>query len=186
MKPDEGDGKEAGVTRRSSSDQNGRRLGVALLAGLAVLGGAHPTRPTVDAEGRALAATAVTPPGIAAPAQVVREIREALAQAIQRFEAKDAPGVLTHVSDQYWTGPLTKAAIRAQILALFQIYDVLQARVRIDDVRMVGEHAWVYSSGEVTGRLPILGSWMSLYGWERELEVARREGGAWRLYGYQQ
>jgi hypothetical protein len=185
MKPDEGGGREGGVTRRSSSAPRGRRLGVALLAGLAVLGGAHPTRPTVD-EGRALAATAATPPGIAAPAQVVRELREALAQAIQRFEAKDAPGVLTHVSDRYWTGPLTKAAIRAQILALFQIYDVLQARVRIDDVRMVGEHAWVYSSGEVTGRLPILGSWMSLYGWERELEVARREGGAWRLYGYQQ
>lgn len=173
------------MTRRSSSGQNGRRLAVALLAGLAVLGGARPTRCTVDAEaeGRALAAT---PPGIAAPAQVVRELREALAQAVQRFEAKDAPGVLTHVSDQYWTGPLTKAAIRAQILALFQIYDVLRARVRIDDVRMVGEHAWVYSSGEVTGRLPILGAWMSLYGWERELEVARREGGAWRLYGYQQ
>ena len=173
------------MTRRSSSGQNGRRLAAALLAGLAVLGSAHPTRCTVDAEaqGRVLAAT---PPGIAAPAQVVRELREALAQAVQRFEAKDAPGVLTHVSDQYWTGPLTKAAIRAQILALFQIYEVLQARVRIDDVRMVGEHAWVYSSGEVTGRLPILGSWMSLYGWERELEVARREGGTWRVYGYQQ
>jgi hypothetical protein len=94
--------------------------------------------------------------------------------------------VLAHVSDRYWTGPLTKPALRAQLFALFQLYEALQARVRIDDVRLVGEHAWVYSTGEVSGRLPVVGSWMALYTWERELEVARRENGVWRLYGYQQ
>jgi hypothetical protein len=116
---------------------------------------------------------------------VGRALSAALAQATASFEAKDAPGVLAHVSEQYRTGPLTKATVRAQLLALFQLYDSLRARVRIDEVRMVGDHAWVYSSGEVTGRLPLLGSWMTVYWWERELEVARPEGGVWRLYGYQ-
>ncbi|HEV8310833.1 MAG TPA: hypothetical protein VGW35_24500 [Methylomirabilota bacterium] len=121
-----------------------------------------------------------------APARVVQELQAALGQAIQRFEAKDAPGVLALVSDQYRTGPLTKTAIRGQLLTMFQVYEVLRARIRIDEVRMVGEQAWVYSTGEVTGRLPLIGQWMSLFWWERELEVARRENGVWRLYGYQQ
>ena len=94
--------------------------------------------------------------------------------------------MLAHVSDRYWTSPLTKPALRAQLTALFQIYEVLQARVGIDEVRLVGEHAWVYSTGEVSGRLPFVGAWMTVYGWEWELEVARRENGVWRLYGYQQ
>jgi hypothetical protein len=146
---------------------------VLLLAGLLL----HPGRS---------APRAADPPGAPAPAPVIRELRATVAQAVQRFEAKDEAGVLAHVSDQYRTGPLTKPAVRAQLLALFQVYDVLRASVRIDDVRMVGEHAWVYSTGEVTGRLPFLGHWMTLYAWQRELEVARREGFAWRLYGYQQ
>ncbi|MGH7319725.1 MAG: hypothetical protein ACRELA_08885 [Candidatus Rokuibacteriota bacterium] len=145
----------------------------------------------VPARHSAVMAQAPTPPpprlpGIVAPALVIQALRDTLAQAVQRFEARDLAGVLAHVSDQYWTGPLTKATIRAQLLAVFQLYDAVQARVRIDDVRMVGEHAWIYSTGEVSGRLPILGSWMTLYAWERELEVARREGKAWRLFGYQQ
>jgi hypothetical protein len=132
------------------------------------------------------AAGQTAPHGRPAPPGVARELGEALVQAIQRLEAKDLEGVLTHVSDRYWTGPLTKPVLRGQLLALFQVYETLQARVRIDDVRLVGEHAWVYSTGEVSGRLPVVGSWMTLYAWERELEVARRESGVWRLYGYQQ
>ena len=58
--------------------------------------------------------------------------------------------------------------------------------MRIDDVRMVGEHAWVYSTGEVTGRLRWLGGSVPVLSWQRELEVARRENGRWRLYGDQQ
>lgn len=62
----------------------------------------------------------------------------------------------------------------------------MRARVRLDEARLVGEHAWITSTGEVTARLPFLGQWVVLYEWERELEVARREGGAWRLFGAQQ
>ena len=125
-------------------------------------------------------------PGAAAPAGVVREVEAGLARAVQRFEARDVAGVLAQVSEQYRTGPITKAAIREQLLATYGLYDSVKATVRIDEVRMVGEHAWVYSTGEVSGRLRLLGTPMVFLSWERELEVVRREGGAWRLFGYQQ
>ena len=125
-------------------------------------------------------------PGVPAPPRVKEEIQRVLALAIRRFEAKDTAGVLEHVSDQYRTSPLTKPLLRDQLNALFQLYDAVRARVRVDEVRMVGEHAWVYSTGDVSGRLAILGGWMTLFSWGRELEVARLEGGRWRLYGYQQ
>ncbi len=164
-----------------------------MLAALCLVVAAFASGGAEPAPARRAAMTAQAPapppprlPGIVAPAPITQELRETLAQAVRRFEARDLAGVLAHVSDQYWTGPLTKATIRAQLLAVFQLYDAVQARVRIDDARLVGEHAWVYSTGEVSGRLPILGAWMILYAWERELEVARREGKAWRLFGYQQ
>ena len=125
-------------------------------------------------------------PGAAAPAGVVREVEAGLARAVQRFEARDVAGVHAQVSEQYRTGPLTKAGIREQILTAYALYDSVKANVRIDEVRMVGEHAWVYSTGEVSGRLRLLGTPMVFLSWERELEVVRREGGAWRLFGYQQ
>ena len=131
-------------------------------------------------------AAQTAPPGAAAPAGVVREVEAGLARAVQRFEARDVAGVLAQVSEQYRTGPLTKSAIREQILAAYALYDSVKANVRIDEVRMVGEHAWVYSTGEVSGRLRLLGTPMVFLSWERELEVVRREGGAWRLFGYQQ
>jgi hypothetical protein len=132
------------------------------------------------------AQSAAPSPGAAAPAGVVREVEAGLAQAVQRFEARDVAGVLALVSEQYRTGPLTKAGIREQLLATYGLYDSVKATVRIDEVRMVGEHAWVYSTGEVSGRLRLLGTPMVFLSWERELEVVRREGGAWRLFGYQQ
>jgi hypothetical protein len=125
-------------------------------------------------------------PGVAAPPATVREIQSALQLAIHRFEARDVAGVLAHVSEQYRTGPFTKPGVREQLRAMYGVYDEVRARVRVDQVRMVGEHAWVYSSGDVSGRLPLLGSWVSILSWERELEVARRESGSWRLFGYQQ
>jgi hypothetical protein len=131
-------------------------------------------------------AAQTAPPGAAAPAGVVREVEAGLARAVQRFEARDVAGVLAQVSEQYRTGPLTKAGIREQILTAYALYDSVKANVRIDEVRMVGEHAWVYSTGEVSGRLRLLGTPMVFLSWERELEVVRREGGAWRLFGYQQ
>ena len=132
------------------------------------------------------AAQTAPAPGVAAPAGVVREVEAGLAQAVQRFEARDVAGVLALVSEQYRTGPLTKAGIREQLLTTYALYDSVKATVRIDEVRMVGEHAWVYSTGEVSGRLRLLGTPMVFLSWERELEVVRREGGAWRLFGYQQ
>lgn len=130
--------------------------------------------------------SAAPTPGVAAPAGVVREVEAGLAQAVQRFEARDVAGVLAQVSEQYRTGPITKAVLREQLLATYALYDSVKAKVRIDEVRMVGEHAWVYSTGEVSGRLRLLGTPIVFLSWERELEVVRREGGAWRLFGYQQ
>lgn len=129
---------------------------------------------------------AVSFPGRPAPAQVVSELRAALAQAEQRFEAKDAAGVLAYVSDQYRTGVFTKDVLRSQLVIIFQIYEALEARVRLEEVRMVGDRVWVYTTGEVSGLLPWLGRWMMLFQWEREPEVVRQESGVWRLLGYQQ
>ena len=134
------------------------------------------------ATGAALAAEQ----GVAAPAQVTKELQAALAQAVERFEARDVAGVLTRVSDQYRTGPFTKSGLREQLIAIYSLYDVVRARVRIDEVRMVDSHAWVYSTGEVSGQLPLVGTWVVFLSWQHELEVARREAGQWRLFGYQQ
>jgi hypothetical protein len=125
-------------------------------------------------------------PGYAAPPQVVAEIREVVEGAIARFHAMDERGLLALVSAQYRTDTLTKAGIADQLRTVFTLHDQVRARVRIDDVRMVGEHAWVYSTGQVSGRLRVVGSWILVASWQRELEVARREDGRWRLYGYQQ
>jgi hypothetical protein len=125
-------------------------------------------------------------PGAPAPPEVVEQVRGILARAVARFEARDTAGVLVHISDAYRTGPLTKAIIRDQLVGIFSIYDAVSAQVRVDHVRIVGEHVWIYSTGRVTGRVPLIGQWMHVLAWDRELEVARRENGAWRLYGYQQ
>ena len=124
--------------------------------------------------------------GSPAPPQTVAEIRQVLDAAVSRFEAMDEAGVLAHVSDQYRTGTLTKAGIAEQLRAVFAVHDQVRARVRIDEVRMVGGLAWVYSTGAVTGRLRLIGGSTPVLSWERELEVARRENGRWRLFGYQQ
>lgn len=125
-------------------------------------------------------------PGSPAPPQVIVEIQQTVDAAVTRFDARDMGGLLALVSDQYRTGPLTKAVVADQLRTVFALHDQVRARVRIDAVRMVGEHAWVYSTGEVTGRLRLLGGIIPVASWERELEVARRENGHWRLYGYQQ
>lgn len=123
------------------------------------------------------------PPGAPAPEPAARELRQALAAATARFEALDPAGVLAHVSDQYRNGPLTKASLREHLLAMFALYDTVRARIRVDEVRMVDGAAWVYSTGEISGRLRGVGAWITALSWEREPEVARREGAAWRLVG---
>lgn len=155
-----------------------RRDALRRVAGLALLGGGLGAR-----RGQA---TAQDLPGRPAPPAMVQDLRQALAHGVQRFEARDSAGVLALVSEAYRTGPLTKPAVRAQLLALFALYPQLRAPVKVDDVRLVGEHAWVYTTGEVNGFLPVANQWMTVLSWERELEVARREDGAWRLFGYQQ
>lgn len=126
------------------------------------------------------------PPGDPAPAEAVAELQQALADALQRFERMDLEGVLAHVSDRYRTGPLTKPTVRQQLLAMFAAHDAISARVRIDEVRMIGDRAWVYSTGDITGRLRFFGTPVVLLSWQQAPEVAWREGGRWRLIGDQQ
>jgi hypothetical protein len=152
-----------------------------------------PARPTPPAPSPAPAAkpgpaqAAPNPrPGVAASGAVVEEIRTTLAHAVERFQARDLEGVLAYVSDAYWTGPFGKRGVRSQLVALYQVNQQVRAQVRLDEVRLVGAHAWVWTTGEVTGQLAVVGQWLGLFAWERELEIARREQGAWRLYGYQQ
>jgi len=141
---------------------------------------------TTGAALRSATPASATASGAEAPDHVVAEIQQALDDAVRRFDAMDSAGVLAHVSDQYRTSPLTKPLLAEQLRAIFALHDQVRARVRIDEVRLVGEHAWIYSTGTVTGRLRWTGSSVPVLAWEHELEVARREGGRWRLFGYQQ
>ena len=139
---------------------------------------------------KALAAEAQEPgrvlPGGAASPNVVLELQQALTLAVERFQAMDQAGVLSHISNQYRTDSLTKATIGEQLRAMFALYDTVRAQVHIDEVRTAGEQAWVYSTGEVSGRIRGLGTWMPVLSWKHEAEVARREQRVWRLYGFQQ
>jgi len=120
-----------------------------------------------------------------APAQTVREIEAALQRAVERFEARDTAGVLSFVSDQYRTGPFTKAGVREQLVALYGVYDAVKAKVHVDTTQLAGGTVWVYTTGELSGRLRGIGAWIVVLAWRHELEVARREATGWRLYGYQ-
>ena len=124
-------------------------------------------------------------PGAPAPGAIVIELKQALALATTRLHAMDEAGVLSYVSDRYRSSSVTKSAIREQLRALFTLYEAVHAKVQIDDVRLAGEDAWVYSTGELSGRLRGLGTWMPILSWRHEPEVARRERGVWRLHGDQ-
>jgi len=151
-----------------------RRLAPGVWLALLILA-SGPSLPPARAQGPA--------PGAPVPEATRRELQQALAAATDRFQAMDVAGVLAHVSDRYRNGPINKASIREQLLTLFALYDTLRARVRVDDVRMVDGVAWVYSTGEVSGRLRGIGAWTTVLSWEREPEVARRERSVWRLRG---
>jgi len=125
-------------------------------------------------------------PGDPAPRKVLLELQQTLAHAIDRLRAMDEAGVLSHVSDRYRTDSLTKADVREQLRVMFALCDTLRAQVRIDEARTAGDQAWVYSTGEILGRLRWVGTWTPILSWRREPEVARREQGVWRLYGNQQ
>src|SRR5262245_33361223 len=137
-----------------------------------------PTAPSVSAPAPQPKTATPAPPGL------VAELRPIVETARQRFEARDAAGVLANVSERYRSGGLTKAGLREQLLSMFALYDTMRVRLTIDRVDLVDGAVWVYTSGEVTGRLPLLG-WMRVLGWQGQPEVARREGAAWRLFGFQ-
>jgi hypothetical protein len=122
---------------------------------------------------------------VAASPKVVLELQVALTVAIERFQAMDRTAVLSNISNQYRTDSVTKPAIAEQLRVMFTLYDRVRAQVHLDEVRTAGEHAWVFSTGEVSGRLRGLGTWTPILSWKHEPEVARREQGVWRLYGYQ-
>lgn len=119
-----------------------------------------------------------------APPELIAELRPIVESARQRFEARDAGGVLANVSDQYRSAGLTKAGLREQLFSMFTLYDAMRVRLTVDRVQLVDGAVWIYTSGEVTGHLRFLG-WMTVLTWQNEPEVARREGAAWRLFGFQ-
>jgi hypothetical protein len=131
-------------------------------------------------------ATPAPQPKVATPAppELITELRPIVERARQRFEARDAGGVLANVSEQYRSAGMTKAGLREQLLSMFALYDTMRVRLTVDRVQLVDGAVWVYTSGEVSGRLPLLG-WMRVLTWQNEPEVARREGSAWRLVGFQ-
>jgi hypothetical protein len=131
-------------------------------------------------------ATTTATPRVATPAPpgTAEELAAVVEQARRRFVAKDAGGVLAHVADNYRSSGFTKPAVRQQLLTLYSLYEELRARVRLDHVEMVGGDVWFYTTGEITGRMPFLG-WVTVLSWQREPEVARRQGGVWRLVGFQ-
>jgi hypothetical protein len=132
------------------------------------------------------ASGATTTPRVASPAPpgTAEGLREVVEQARQRFVAKDAAGVLAHLAENYRSSGLTKADVRQQLLTLYSLYEELRARVQLDHVEMVDGDVWLYTTGEVTGRLPLVG-WVTVFSWQREPEVARRQGAVWRLVGFQ-
>jgi len=159
-----------------------RRVGFALVltawvSGSAPLGAQDQSGPAPVPDGR---------PGYPAPPEIVAEIQQSVDLAVSRFQAMDEAGLLAMVSPYYRTGTLTKRGIAEQLRTVFTLHDRVRVRVRIDDIRMVGDSAWVYSTGQVTGRVRLFGGTVVVASWERELEVGRRENGRWRLYGYQQ
>jgi hypothetical protein len=157
-----------------------RVLALLLLAfGAAVVPAAVRGQAPAPPEGRP-----APPEGRPAPPEVVGELRRAVEQARQRFEARDAGALLATVSEQYRSEGVTKPALRQQILGIYALYDVLRARVAVDQVELVEGTAWVYTTGDVSGVLPVLGR-VTVLAWERQPEVARREGVAWKLFGFQ-
>jgi hypothetical protein len=119
-----------------------------------------------------------------APPELIGELRPIVERARQRFEARDVAGVLAHVSEQYRSGGFTKADLRQQVLAMFALYEAMRTKVTIDQVQLVNGGVWVYTTGEISGRLPFLG-WVTVLTWQNEPEAVRREEAGWRLFGFQ-
>jgi hypothetical protein len=135
---------------------------------------------STSASGTGSAPRVATP----APPGTAEELGAVVEQARLRFVARDAAGVLAHVADNYRSAGFTKPDVRQHLLTLYSVYEELRARVRVDHVEIVDGDVWFYTTGEVTGRLPLVG-WVPVLSWQREPEVARRLGHVWRLVGFQ-
>jgi hypothetical protein len=167
------------------ADDRARDAGARRRAGIGRAGADQAAPATSSPAAPSPAAPAPQPKTVTeASPQLVAELRPVVERARLRFEARDAGGVLTNVSEQYRSAGLTKAGLREQLLAMFALYEAMRVRLSIDRVQLVDGAVWVYTSGEVTGRLPLLG-WMTVLAWQGQPEVARREGAAWRLIGFQ-
>jgi hypothetical protein len=127
-----------------------------------------------------------TAPRVATPAPpgTAEELGALVEQARRRFVARDAAGVLAHLADNYRSAGVTKRDVRQQLLTLYSLYEELRARVQLNHVELVDGDVWFYTTGEVTGRLPVMG-WVTVLSWQREPEVARRDGTVWHLVGFQ-
>ena len=130
------------------------------------------------------AQTGVPPARFVAPPVVAAEIRAAVEDARARFEARDAAGLLAHVSEHYRSAGLTKSVVRQQLLAMFALYEELRARVKVERVEIADGRTEFFTTGDVSGRMPLVG-WVTVLSWESQPEVARREGNVWRLFGFQ-
>ncbi len=114
------------------------------------------------------------------------EVRQVIAEGVRAFEAQDLPRLMAMVSGSYRSGPMTKEVIRLQLLGIIQANRELHVALKIHEIRLRGDLAFVRSSGEVTGR-PLLWPYrVVILEWEDLVEVGRREGTVWRLYGDQQ
>jgi hypothetical protein len=150
-------------------------LGAGLLLALVLVAD---RAPTVRAQQPA------TVPATPAPASMTAELGTAVETARRQFEARDLTALLAAVSEQYRSSGMTKAGVRESLVTMFSLHKQLRARVTLERVMLVSGTAWVYTSGEVTGQLPLLG-WVTVLSWQDEPEVARREGSGWRLFGFQ-
>jgi hypothetical protein len=94
-------------------------------------------------------ATPAPPPKVVTPAppELITELRPIVERARQRFEARDAGGVLANVSEQYRSAGMTKAGLREQLLSMFALYDTMRVRLTVDRVQLVDGAVWVYTSG---------------------------------------
>jgi hypothetical protein len=119
-----------------------------------------------------------------APPAVAAEIRAAVEGARVRFQARDVAGVLANVSEHYRSAGLTKAVVRQQLFAMFSLYEALRARVTVERVEIADGRTEFFTTGDVSGRVPLVG-WVTVLSWETQPEVARREGDVWRLFGFQ-
>jgi ketosteroid isomerase-like protein len=133
-----------------------------------------------------LAALAAGLPSVARPGQdEAAHLRWLLRAAVRAFEAKEAQAVMALVSDAYRSGGVTKPLLLVQIQGMFLLYAELRVELAVRDIRVVGDRAVLTTSGRIRGT-PWIGQEEQVVAeWRDLVEVARREGKRWRLYGDQ-